>query len=219
MCGVFGFIAKGDAKLDLDRLETIAEETMRRGPHAFGFAWIDGRGHLKMYKQTGRIVDSLGLLAMARDARMLIGHCRWATQGSPANNLNNHPHPADGGWIVHNGIIPDYRGAIKEFRFHPVTQCDTELLALLIERREGSHVRRCIDASGLANERPLVLAGLWNRPDRLVLVRRGNPLHLGHAGEGKYFASLPYGLPDDAAPLDDETAYEFSGRRMTRTPA
>jgi glucosamine 6-phosphate synthetase-like amidotransferase/phosphosugar isomerase protein len=214
ICGIFGYIADGDGKADLERLRRIARETMRRGPHAFGFAWVDGKGHLRMYKQAGRIVDALGLLAMARDARMLIGHCRWATHGTPDNNLNNHPHPVDGGWLVHNGVIPDYEGIVRDFRFRPVTRCDSELFGLLVERREGTLLRRMIDASGLAGEKPLTLAGIWNRPGRLVLVRRGNPLCLGTAAEGSYFASLPGGLPDGAEEMPDESAIEFTKGKM-----
>ena len=78
---------------DLKLLRRLATVTEQRGPHAFGFAWVDGRGRLRSYRQTGRITDHLGLLAAARDARLLIGHTRWATQGDPADNLNNHPTP------------------------------------------------------------------------------------------------------------------------------
>jgi glutamine---fructose-6-phosphate transaminase (isomerizing) len=218
MCGVFGFVARGDGEPDMGRLRELARATMRRGPHAFGFAWVDGRGRLRMYKQSGRIVDALGLLAMARDARLLIGHCRYATHGSPADNVNNHPHPADGGWIVHNGVLPDYEGLVRDFRLHPVSRCDSELLGLLVERRDGTHARRLVDASALADGQPLVAAGLWNRPGRLVLVRRGNPLQLGHAPEGRYFASLPDGLPDGKMPMPDESAVEFRGGRTYRVP-
>jgi hypothetical protein len=58
------------------------------------------------------------------------------------------------------------------------------------------------------------VAGLWNRPRRLVLVRRGNPLRMGTAAEGHYFASLPGGLPAGAEDVPDETAMEFSGGKM-----
>jgi glucosamine 6-phosphate synthetase-like amidotransferase/phosphosugar isomerase protein len=201
--------------LDLGRLRTIATETMRRGPDAFGFAWIDGAGRLKMFKQAGRLVDCLGLLAMARDARMLIGHCRFATQGRPAENLNNHPHPADGGWLIHNGIIPDYRGAIRDFRLHPVSDCDSELLGMILERRPGTFLERSIAATSLADGSPLVTCGLWSRPNRLILVRRGNPLQMGKAPEGTYFASLKAGVPDPS-PLPDDSALEFCGRKVRR---
>jgi len=106
MCGVFGFVSSGEGRLNLAALKRIARVTESRGPHAFGFAWIDGRGRLHCFKQTGRITDSLALLGMAAGARMLIGHCRYATHGDYRQNINNHPHAADGGWIVQELVDP-----------------------------------------------------------------------------------------------------------------
>src|SRR4051794_19773954 len=146
MCGLFGFVSRDGGAVNLETLGRIAEITERRGPHAFGFAWIDQRGRLKCYKQTGRISDHLGLLAMARDARMLIGHCRYATQGSPEENINNHPHPADGGWLVHNGQIRNYDRLVDTLDLCPVSGCDSEVLGLLVERGAGSLLDRCIAA-------------------------------------------------------------------------
>jgi glutamine phosphoribosylpyrophosphate amidotransferase len=76
MCGVFGFVSRDGGAVNLKTLARVAEATERRGPHAFGFAWIDRRGRLKCCRQTGRITDHLGLLTLAADARMLVGHCR-----------------------------------------------------------------------------------------------------------------------------------------------
>src|SRR5947209_5717981 len=205
MCGVFGFISRDGGKVNLEVLGRIAEATERRGPHAFGFAWIDRRGRMKCYKQTGRITDHLGLLLMAADARMLIGHCRFATQGDPADNINNHPHPADGGWLVHNGQVRNYSELVRSFGLCPVSACDSELLGLLVERGKGSVLDRCRAAvkavcpdeepgSLFMSSAPLVLLGLWPRPDRLVAIRRGNPLHFGRTEHGIYLASLADGL-------------------------
>ena len=227
MCGVFAFVSRDGGKMDVGRMGEVALATQRRGPHAFGFAWIDRRGRLKCYKQTGRIGDHLGLLAMAADARMLIGHCRFATQGSPGNNLNNHPHPADGGWIVHNGQLPNYADLLGVFDLNPVSECDSEVLGLLVEQGTGSVLERCRravrlatedpDAGPLFGEQPPVLLGLWPRPDRLVAVRRGNPLHRGTAEEGCYLASLPDGLPGEVCCLKDGTARVFTRKGVQRT--
>jgi glucosamine 6-phosphate synthetase-like amidotransferase/phosphosugar isomerase protein len=221
MCGVFGFVSRDKGRPDLRVLRRLAQVTERRGPHAFGFAWIDHRGRLKCYKQTGRISDHLGLLGMAADARMLIGHCRFATQGSPADNINNHPHPCDGGWIVHNGQVRNYEQLVDAFDLNPVSACDSEVLGLLIEQGTGNILDRCRDAVDLVTEpedegtlfawqQPLVLLGLWPRPDRLVAIRQGNPLHFGEAAEGCYLASLSDGLPGNVRALRDNTGWLFT---------
>jgi glucosamine 6-phosphate synthetase-like amidotransferase/phosphosugar isomerase protein len=226
MCGVFGFVSCDGGRPDLGVLARVARVTERRGPHAFGFAWIDGRGRLKCYKQTGRIGDHLGLLAMAADARMLVGHCRFATQGDPADNINNHPHPADGGWIVHNGQLPRYDELLRDFGLYPVSACDSEVLGLLVERARGTVLERCRaavraacpegEAGSLFGRRPpLVLLGLWPRPGRLVAVRRGNPLHCGGTAKGLYLASLADGLPGAVGTMDDETACLFTARGVS----
>lgn len=208
MCGVFGFVAKDKGELNMKILERIARVTQRRGPHAWGMAWIDSRGRLKMFKQSGRISDSLGLLTMARDARMLIGHCRFATQGDPENNLNNHPHTCDGGFIVHNGVIHDYREIQDKHDLHPVTDCDSETLGLLIEQGAGDLLTRCVKATNAVTGSPLVLLGLW-KPDRLVVVRRGNPLHTGETNRGYYLASLADGLPGEVNAVKNFEALEY----------
>jgi glucosamine 6-phosphate synthetase-like amidotransferase/phosphosugar isomerase protein len=209
MCGVFGFVARDEGPLNLKILERIAKVTERRGQHAWGMSWINRDGRLCMYKQTGRIRDSLGLLSMATDATVLIGHTRFATEGDPDNNLNNHPHPCDGGWIVHNGMIPDYREIIAEHDLHPVTECDSEVLGLLIEKStEESMFRRCIAAANIASGPALVMLGLW-KPGLLVAMRRGNPLHMGQTSRGFYLASLSEGLPGDVVEMENNKAFEF----------
>jgi glucosamine 6-phosphate synthetase-like amidotransferase/phosphosugar isomerase protein len=225
MCGVFGFVSRNKGRVDPKVLQRVAQVTKRRGPHAFGSAWIDRHGRLKCYKQTGRTSDHLGLLLMAADARMLIGHCRYATQGSPADNINNHPHPADGGWFVHNGQIRNYRQLVDTFDLSPVSACDSEVLGLLIEQGTGNIFDHCRDAVDLVAEdqeedtlfacqQPLVLLGLWPRPDRLVAIRRGNPLHCSDTAEGYYLASLADGLPGTVRALRDNTGSLFTRKEV-----
>ena len=196
MCGVFGFIAQTpEDRVDLGALSRIASATERRGPHAFGFAWVDGRGRLRSFKQQGRITEHLAALKLARDAVAVIGHCRYATHGDASNNLNNHPFACDGGWLVHNGVIGHYRSLIDVHGLPPTTECDSESLALLVERFDGSRHQRVADAAVEASKAPLVSLALWSRRTELVMVRNGNPLHVAYANEGIYLASLPTDMP------------------------
>lgn len=215
MCGVFGFVSHtGRETPNIETLKRIAEATEARGRHAWGMAWIDGQGVIKSYKQTGPIGNSLGLLRMAADARVLIGHCRYATQGDYRANANNHPHPADGGWFVHNGMIPNYRQLVREHSLFPSSECDSEVLGLLIERMKGKLTDRVeasvaqVRSDSEANQ-PLVLLGLW-KPGRLIAVRRGNPLSLSETKRGTYLASLPECLPGRAEEFPDNKLIEFA---------
>lgn len=206
MCAIFGFLSHDNARpVRVEALAAIVRGNILRGPHSFGFAWIDRRGRLRCYKQTGRLTDHLGVLAMARGATMLIGHLRFATHGSAESNINNHPHPADGGWIVHNGIITNYKQLVRTNRLWPVSECDSEILGHLIERDAGtagtsttSILHRCA-RSIEATDGALAMLGLWSRPGVLMLARRGNPLHWTRTRDGVYLASLAEGLPGDGS--------------------
>lgn len=212
MCGIFGFVAASpDDRYDESRLRKMAITTQSRGHHAWGMAWLDSRGVLRHYKQTGPIKAALDMLAMAEDAQLLIGHCRYATQGDYENNLNNHPFAVDGGWLVHNGVIRRYSRIVNHYDLHPVTDCDSEVLALLHEQAEGTHVERLADAVNIATDGPLAVAALWRSPKQLCVIRDGNPLQLGQADEGHYFASLNPGLPNPE-PIRDRSGMVFNAR-------
>jgi glucosamine 6-phosphate synthetase-like amidotransferase/phosphosugar isomerase protein len=215
MCGVFGFTSKNGKPVDLGRLREIATVTNTRGNHAWGLAWIDTRGRLCQFRQSGPIVDALPLLSMARDAVALIGHCRYATQGDPADAVNNHPHPADGGWIVHNGMLHGYRQLVRDHGLLPVSQCDSEVLGLLIERLDGDDLVDRVAAATAAALRPqrsaLVLLGLW-KPGQVIAVRRGNPLVTSQTRRGVWLASLPGGLPATVRDVPDQHVLAFQAR-------
>jgi len=205
MCGVFGFITKDGRGPDLARLRRIAAETEQRGHHAFGLAWLGADGAIHTYKRPGPATANLGDLNQCRGATAMIGHCRWATHGRPEDNRNNHPHPAGRGWFVHNGIVFNHATLVRQFRLAPQTQCDSEVLGLLMARFPGALGLRAARTAEAADGR-LAILGLWRNPARLLIVRNGNPLAFGETSGGYYFASLPEELPGQVVSLKDEYA-------------
>ena len=210
MCGIFGYVAKGDKRLDLQTIKRIAEVTMTRGPHAWGMAWVDGAGKMRTYKQTGRIVDSLALLALAADARLMIGHCRYATHGAPEDNKNNHPHDGGDSYVVHNGVIQHYRTLVARHSLRMRTDCDSEVLGLMLQKFRGKPMARAAktarEAMGVT---PFAMMALW--PDRMVAARaNGQPLHVGEMRDGYYLASLRLGLPGTVAEFAEGEIVEYA---------
>lgn len=194
MCGVFGFITKNGSGPNLARLKRIAVQTQRRGHHAFGLAWLDPGGSLRTFKCPGPATANLGALDACRGATVVIGHCRWATHGDPQDNRNNHPHPAGRGFFVHNGVVANHLSLERRFRLQPQTECDSEILGLLMAKIPGTLGCRAARAAEVAEGR-LTMLGVWRNPARLLVVRNGNPLHFGETKGGFYFASLPEELP------------------------
>jgi glutamine---fructose-6-phosphate transaminase (isomerizing) len=204
MCGVFGFIATRNNGPDLSILRTIATVTETRGRHAFGLAWVDADGTQHTFKSPGAISRSLGVLDDLRHARVVIGHCRYATHGSPDDNINNHPHRAGRGVIVHNGVVGNYAALARSFDADLVSECDSEILGHIIARTPGSLGQRGTRMAERAVG-DLTVLGVWTNPARLLIVRHGNPLRFGATKGGFYFGSLPEGLPEPE-PFADNTA-------------
>lgn len=217
VCGVYGFLTENGKGPAMDRLRRIALETETRGRHASGLAWVDQQGRLWTWKRQGAWSDRLSDLDRVEDAVAVIGHCRWATHGHWSVDRNNHPHRAGRGWIVHNGVVRNYRDLEAEYRVRRSSQCDTEVLGLLIERFAGSlrdrvaRVIRRVDG-------PAAVLGLWCDPVRLVVCRAGKPLSSGRTKRGLYLASLPTGLPDGSSEVPDGYCAEFRPAGWTARP-
>ncbi len=194
MCGIVGYVGRGDAPQvliqGLKRLEY-------RGYDSAGLATLE-RGHLAVRKAVGRIANLEQLLATDPiEGEIGICHTRWATHGSVTRE-NAHPHFDKSGQLalVHNGVVENYqeiRESLEEIGHVFLSQTDTEVLAHLVGREfdlinnpgNGTLVeavrralRQVIGTYGIAvihSEVPGVLVG----------ARRGSPLVLG-IGKGEH---------------------------------
>ena len=202
MCGIFGFITSEGQGPDVDRLRRIAMVTQSRGDHAFGLAWLDEDGDIQTFKRPGPAGAHIDELERCRSAVVMIGHCRFATHGSPADNRNNHPHAAGAGFFVHNGVIFNHHRLITQYGFTQRSQCDSEILGLLMARCAGTIVQRSAWATNQVIG-DLAMLGVWRDPARILISRRGRPLCFGQGHSGLYFASLPEGLPGDVKAVGD----------------
>jgi glucosamine--fructose-6-phosphate aminotransferase (isomerizing) len=202
MCGVFAFFTHG-GKPNLDTLARIALVTQTRGRDAFGLAWVDSKGGVGSMKRPGSAADNMDMLDLVADARIIVGHCRFATNGTPADNRNNHPHRAGDGWIVHNGTIPGHREIAKHYGLKLRTACDSELIAKLVEHKPGELSERGEVLLRLLGYDMAVL-GCWT--DKLLVCRRGKPLSFSSTNRGCYIASLPIGLPGEPRSVKDNWA-------------
>ena len=133
MCGIVGYIGEIDAK---EILLKGLEKLEYRGYDSAGIAVLNKDGVI-IFKEKGRIADLRDVVDEDVDAKLGIGHTRWATHGVP-NQLNAHPHQSTTKrfTLVHNGVIENYHLMKKAYlsEIDMASDTDTEVIVQLIER-------------------------------------------------------------------------------------
>ncbi len=133
MCGIVGYIGKQNtAEILLNGLK----ELEYRGYDSAGIAMLN-ENNIDVFKAVGKIAnlnDKVGS-NIDNSYELGIGHTRWATHGKPTE-LNAHPHLGEYSYVVHNGIIENYKELKDELinlghKF--VSQTDTEVIVHLFE--------------------------------------------------------------------------------------
>ncbi|MEP0007131.1 MAG: glutamine--fructose-6-phosphate transaminase (isomerizing) [Balneola sp.] len=209
MCGIVGYI--GDRKAH----EVIINGLKRleyRGYDSAGIALFNGS--LEIKKGKGKVAKLESLIDSSDDAKIGIGHTRWATHGEP-NDINSHPHTSSSGKLalVHNGIIENYNSLKKvlESKGHTFySQTDTEVLAKLIEdvySKNPDDFKKAVQIALAQVEGTYGVAIIHaDFPDQLIVARKGSPLLLG-VGDGEMLiasdASAVAEYTDQVVYLDD----------------
>jgi len=189
MCGVVGYVGRNQAVPilveGLHRLEY-------RGYDSAGIA-VHRAAKLAVFKSKGRVRDMEAKLPARISANVGIGHTRWATHGAPSD-INAHPHMDSDGRIalIHNGIVEnarELRARLAAMGRTFVSETDSELLAHLIAAQEADSLVEAVRLALLDVQGAYGLAVLdRDRPDELVVARRGSPMVLG-IGEHEMFAA------------------------------
>ena len=191
MCGIVGYVGKNEAQgfllSGLKRMEY-------RGYDSAGIVTIAEDGEATLIRAKGKIVNLEEKLAKNRRTDKIgIGHTRWATHGEPSEE-NAHPHQAGSIYLVHNGIIENYKGlkkALKEHEFKSET--DSEVLAALINSfyKDGKYplVNAVVQALKLVQGTYGIAVVSRKNSEEVVVARSGSPLVIGIGNDETLIAS------------------------------
>lgn len=128
MCGIFGAYGNTSTQAALNALERLEY----RGYDSAGIAYLDK--DIEIIKSVGKI-DELRMVTPIKSTSMVIGHTRWATNGTV--NINNcHPHMSSDNQIVvvHNGILENESELISTYfsDYKRKSDTDSETIANLL---------------------------------------------------------------------------------------
>jgi len=229
MCGIFGYVGSRTAEpILIEGLRTLEY----RGYDSAGI-YVPGYGAVKA---VGPIDNLAAEIKETIGGTSGIAHTRWATHGAPTLE-NAHPHKdmSEGVWLVHNGIIENYRelkeGLVMQgMKFDSDT--DTEVLAKLVgslyagdlQKAVCEALRRVRGTYGIA-----VMAD--NEPDKMIVARMGSPIVLGVGTDGMFVSSDPSALlvhTKDVIYLEDGelalvtkdecSVFTITGEKREKTP-
>lgn len=191
MCGIVGYVGNKNAQ---DFLISGLKRLEYRGYDSAGIVTLDGNGSATLLRAKGKIANLEEKLAKAkRSDKIGIGHTRWATHGEPSEK-NAHPHQAEDIYVVHNGIIENYKElktALKEHKFKSDT--DTEVLAALISSfyKGGKYplMNAVVQALKLVKGTYGIAVVSVKNPNEIVVARSGSPLVIGVGHDETLIAS------------------------------
>lgn len=211
MCGIVGYIGKKNTS---EFLLNGLKELEYRGYDSAGIAMLDG-DKIDVFKAVGKIanLEEKVKLNEKNDHLIGIGHTRWATHGKPTE-LNAHPHLGEYSYVVHNGIIENYKELKEELtnaghKF--VSQTDTEVIVHLFEY----YFDISNNAAESFNKAISRLEGAYSillitksEPDKIFFVKHGSPLLIAKGlEEGEVLFSSSdsplIGLSDTVVYLED----------------
>jgi glutamine---fructose-6-phosphate transaminase (isomerizing) len=204
MCGIFGYVGTRTAEpILIEGLRTLEY----RGYDSAGI-YVPGYGAVKA---VGPIDNLAAAIVETIGGTSGIAHTRWATHGEPTQK-NAHPHSdmSKSVWIVHNGIIENYRelkeGLVAQgMKFQSAT--DTEVLAKLIGTKyNGDLVSAVRDALHMVRGTYGLAVMSEHAPGEIVVARMGSPIVLGIGKDGYFVSSDPSALlvhTKDVVYLDD----------------
>ncbi|MGL5426525.1 MAG: glutamine--fructose-6-phosphate transaminase (isomerizing), partial [Cetobacterium sp.] len=191
MCGIVGYIGKGNAKSTI--LEGL-EKLEYRGYDSSGIAVIKD-SKIRVEKKKGKLTNLVTHLEnIDLNSHIGIGHTRWATHGEPSDK-NSHPHYSEdmSVAVVHNGIIENYSSLKEElinkgYKF--TSDTDTEVVAHLIHSvYEG-------DLFGAVTKVIKKLRGSYalgiiheDFPNEIICTRKDSPLVIGIGEDENLIAS------------------------------
>ncbi len=191
MCGIVGYVGGKNAQ---DFLISGLKRLEYRGYDSAGIVTLAEDGKPTLLRAKGKIVNLEEKLAHdKREDKIGIGHTRWATHGEPSET-NAHPHKAGKIFLVHNGIIENYKDLKKTLKSHKLeSETDTEVLAALVNSfyKDGEYplMNAVVQALKLVKGTYGIAVLSTEAPDEIVVARSGSPLVIGVGHDETLIAS------------------------------
>ena len=192
MCGIVGYIGNNEKK---EFLLSGLKELEYRGYDSAGIAVLKD-GHISSYRALGKLENLVHKTAsFSSDGFGIgIGHTRWATHGKPTE-ANAHPHCGEFSYVIHNGIIENYKEIKENLQADGITflsQTDSEVIVHQFEKfiHEGLNAQEAFKSTiNMLQGAYAILLITKDEPETIFFAKNAVPLILGQNANGEKFMS------------------------------
>lgn len=210
MCGIAGYFVTKPGRIRPAALQSLAKGLLlgieERGRDATGYAYVSRRDKFVRLAKApvpatefvgieGHLLSQEKIHAMPRS--MLL-HTRYATQGVPSDNRNNHPvySKQTGLCLIHNGWLVNEDALLDTFKLKKDAEVDTETYLRTIEKfyleADPKTVEAGIQYATKVSWGSFACAMVQGgRQGVMWLWRETGPVVLGQVDWGWIFASTP----------------------------
>jgi asparagine synthetase B (glutamine-hydrolysing) len=191
MCGIAGIHRLTDHPVSqIDRLASnLLAGIQHRGTDATGYAAMSDDGLIAVQRASCKASDfNLHRRVIAPDARTVLLHTRFATQGPAAFPENNHPVRSGPIYVVHNGHIWNDKEIFWAAPFKRRGQVDSEAIAAYLRQHDWTEA---IPKLGDDLDGDAAFAAInKDEPGELLLVRGStSPLYVLQSKKAIIWAS------------------------------
>ena len=192
MCGIVGYIGVKEKK---ELLLNGLKELEYRGYDSAGIAVLQ-EGNISSYRALGKLknLENKTKEYFSEGFGLGIGHTRWATHGKPTE-INAHPHHGEFSYVVHNGIIENYKEIKQNLQKEGVSflsQTDSEVIVHQFEK----FIKEGLTSFEAFEETVQMLHGAYaillitkDEPDTIFFAKNAVPLILGQNANNEKFMS------------------------------
>ena len=198
MCGLLGY--SGSKPIDPIELKIMFLMAEDRGGHACGWGTKD-KIHKKAVKSDEFVVKS----DFPKGVKEIIGHTRYATNGSKGADKNAHPFVLDTLTGTHNGSLDNFFQLRREEGLTSKVDVDSELLYIMLEKYGLDNALEKFTGN---------MALAWIDDNGLNLYRKRKPLFFGFKDGNMYYGSKPEYLTaagcNYTEEVEEDTHYLYS---------
>jgi predicted glutamine amidotransferase len=189
MCGIFGIISKDNNKVNTKHLSILANHARQRGKDASGLVFFNENEYL--IKRAD--FDITKLLSKNKiGSPLILGHSRLITNGL----LDNQPVIRGENFVLHNGIIVNYKELWDKLKLKPNLEIDTEIILGITEKFLSENNKlEDLPAEVLSLCKGTIACSIIiPRFGKLILFSNNGSLYIGSFENSIYFSSEKYPL-------------------------